>query len=164
MTLIYRKAYRFTTFISGFNTKKVDDIDPQAFMKAHYVKTCRPGKLRPETVCKIAAKMGIVQDLSAEAISFDHSGEGREITVAIAVATQRDGAMDKLTASQFNALAELLRVRNGASGQAAHLVLVEGLSQAEAGRQIGLSTSGVGKVVQRMRRGLKLAQVAVQKN
>ena len=68
--------------------------------------------------------------------------------------------MDRLTTTQFDALAELLQIRQGASGDAAHLVLVDGLSQAEAGRQTGLSTSGVGKVVQRMRRGLELAKTA----
>ena len=68
--------------------------------------------------------------------------------------------MDRLTTTQFEALAELLQIRKGASGDAAHLVLVDGLSQAEAGRQTGLSTSGVGKVVQRMRRGLELAKTA----
>jgi DNA-directed RNA polymerase specialized sigma24 family protein len=65
-----------------------------------------------------------------------------------------------LTSEQFQALAELLRLREGASGQAAQLVLVSGLSQAEAGRQTGLSTAGVGNAVRRVRRGLELAKLA----
>lgn len=67
---------------------------------------------------------------------------------------------NSLTNKQFLALAKLLQIREGPSGQAARLVLIDGLSQAEAGRQTGLSTSGVGKVVQRMRRGLELAKAA----
>jgi DNA-directed RNA polymerase specialized sigma24 family protein len=65
-----------------------------------------------------------------------------------------------LTSEQFEALAELLRLREGVSGQAAQLVLVSGLSQAEAGRQTGLSTAGVGNAVRRVRRGLELAKLA----
>lgn len=67
-----------------------------------------------------------------------------------------------MTIEQFEALAELLRIRGGASGQAAQLVLVGGLSQAEAGRQTGLSTAGVGNAVRRVRRGFELAKVATQ--
>ena len=66
-----------------------------------------------------------------------------------------------MTAAQFNALAQLLRVRDGLSRAAALLVLVDGLTQADAARLTGLSPSGVGKVVARMRRGLALARAAV---
>lgn len=65
-----------------------------------------------------------------------------------------------MTASQFTALAQLLRVREGDSKTAALLVLVDGVSQADAARLTGLTPSGVGKVVTRLRRGLALAQVA----
>jgi DNA-directed RNA polymerase specialized sigma24 family protein len=47
------------------------------------------------------------------------------------------------------------------SRAAALLVLVDGLTQADAARLTGLSPSGVGKVVARMRRGLELARQAV---
>jgi DNA-directed RNA polymerase specialized sigma24 family protein len=67
-----------------------------------------------------------------------------------------------LIAEQFDALAELLRLREGVSSQAARLVLVGGLSQAEAGRQTGLSTAGVGNAVRRVRRGLELAKLAAR--
>ena len=68
--------------------------------------------------------------------------------------------MDRLTAAQFNALAQLLRIRDGLSRQSAYMVLVDGHSQADAARLTGLSASGVGKVVTRLRSGLALAQAA----
>lgn len=65
-----------------------------------------------------------------------------------------------MTAAQFAAVAQLMRVRDGDSRAAALLVLVDGVSQADAARLTGLTPSGVGKVVTRFRRGLELAQVA----
>ncbi len=91
---------KFTTFISGFNTCEVQaplaagmtpeqqlqvTIDSEAFMKAHFVQTRRAGQLKPETVRKIAAQMGIVRGLRAEAVSFDGSGKGRHAKRIIAV-------------------------------------------------------------------------------
>lgn len=61
-----------------------------------------------------------------------------------------------MTADQFDALAKLLRVRNGKSRIAASLVLVDGLTQAAAARQTDLSTAGVGNVIASFRRGLEL--------
>lgn len=65
-----------------------------------------------------------------------------------------------MTSAQFNALAQLLRVRDGASRQAAHMVLVDGHTQADTARLTGLTPAGVGNVVGRFRRGLELAQTA----
>ena len=91
---------KFTTFISGFNTTEARapltagmtpeqqlqfTIDSEAFMKAHFIQTKRAGQLKPETVRKIAAKMGIVRGLSAEAVSFDGSGKGRHARRPIAL-------------------------------------------------------------------------------
>lgn len=91
---------RFKTFISGFNTNEVRapltagmtpeqqlqfTIDGEAFMRAHYIQTTRAGQLKPETVRKIAAKLGIVRGLKAEAVSFDGSGKGRHACREIAV-------------------------------------------------------------------------------
>lgn len=65
-----------------------------------------------------------------------------------------------MTKSQFDALAQLLRIRDGLSRQSAHMVLVDGHSQADAAALTGLTPSGVGKVVNRIRRGLELASKA----
>lgn len=66
-----------------------------------------------------------------------------------------------MTTAQFNALAQLLRVRNGPARAAASLVLVDGLTQAAAARQTGLSASGVGNAIARLKSGLALAEKAV---
>lgn len=63
--------------------------------------------------------------------------------------------------TQFDALARLIRVRDGASRSAALLVLVDGMSQADAARQTGLTPSGVARVVGRLRRGAALARDAL---
>lgn len=69
--------------------------------------------------------------------------------------------MAKLTAAQFAALAELLRLRGGASQEAARLVLVDGLTPAEAARQAGTTPQAVSNVLASCRRGLDLARRAV---
>mgnify|MGYP003594790097 CR=1 FL=1 len=66
-----------------------------------------------------------------------------------------------MTAGQFAALAELLRLRGGASQEAARLVLVEQLTPAEAARAAGCSPQAVSNVLASCRRGLELAQAAV---
>ena len=65
-----------------------------------------------------------------------------------------------MTEDQFTALAELLRMRGGASQEAARLVLVEGLSTTEAARRVGTSPQGVSNVLASCRRGLDLARRA----
>ena len=67
-----------------------------------------------------------------------------------------------MTENQFTALAELLRMRGGASQEAARLVLVEGLSTTEAARRVGTSPQGVSNVLASCRRGLELARRATQ--
>lgn len=61
-----------------------------------------------------------------------------------------------MTPDQFDALAELLRLRGGASQEAARLVLVDGLSPADAARQIEASPQAVSNVLASCRRGLAL--------
>jgi len=62
----------------------------------------------------------------------------------------------------FDALAELLRLRASRSREAARLVLVDGMSQSDAARAVGVSRAGVNNVVATCRRGLDLAQRATQ--
>lgn len=62
-----------------------------------------------------------------------------------------------MTPDQFDALAELLRLRGGASQEAARLVLVDGLSPADAARQVEASPQAVSNVLASCRRGLALA-------
>ncbi|MCY1359800.1 hypothetical protein D9M69_463950 [compost metagenome] len=66
-----------------------------------------------------------------------------------------------MTAEQFQALADLLRMRDGASKTAAHLVLVNGLSPAEAARQAGTTPQAVNSALRSCERGLELARRAV---
>ncbi|MCA0240197.1 MAG: transcriptional regulator KorA [Proteobacteria bacterium] len=65
-----------------------------------------------------------------------------------------------MTAAQFEALADLLRLRAGPAQVAAHLVLVGGLTVAEASRQAGLSAQAASNAVQRARAGLRLVRIA----
>ena len=64
-----------------------------------------------------------------------------------------------MTPEQFDALAELLRLRGGASQDAARLVLVEGLAPAEAARATGISAQAVGNALASCRRGQELAKL-----
>lgn len=65
-----------------------------------------------------------------------------------------------MTASQFQALALLLRIRNGKSREAARMVLVDGQSSTSAAKATGLTLSGVSNAVYRIRRGMHLASAA----
>lgn len=68
---------------------------------------------------------------------------------------------DRLTPGQFAALAQLLRMQPAsATREAARLVLVEGISGAEAGRQLGITPSAVAQALAGCRKGLELARVA----
>lgn len=62
---------------------------------------------------------------------------------------------------QFQALAQLLRLRGGASQEAGRLVMVEGLTGAEAALRCGVTPQSVSQVVAACRRGLALARKAV---
>lgn len=68
--------------------------------------------------------------------------------------------MDRLTPAAFAALAQLLRVRDGAAREAASLVLVYGHQPSDAARLAGLSPASVSNAVSRFRRGLELARLA----
>ncbi len=66
-----------------------------------------------------------------------------------------------MTTQQFDALAKLLRLREGPQQQAARLVLVDGLRQADAARMAGCSASALGNTLRTCRAGLELARVAI---
>jgi len=66
-----------------------------------------------------------------------------------------------MTTAQFQALAELLRLRGGPATDAARLVLVDGLTVTEAAQRAGVSSSGVSNALARCRRGMELARRAV---
>lgn len=65
-----------------------------------------------------------------------------------------------MTPDQFAALAELLRLRSGDTQEVARLVLVDGLSVADAARQVGMGYHLAYKAVQRAQQGLLLARQA----
>lgn len=74
-------------------------------------------------------------------------------------------AMHQMTLDQFEALAELLRMApGGASREAARLVLVEGISPADASRRTGIRPQSVNNALRSCERGLKLAKRAVLDN
>lgn len=68
--------------------------------------------------------------------------------------------MARLTATQFDALGQLLRLRQGPARQVARLVLVEGMTQADAARKLDVSPNIVTNAVARARAGFELAKVA----
>ena len=65
-----------------------------------------------------------------------------------------------MTPSQFAALAELLRLRGGASQEAARLVLVEGMQPSAAARLAGTTPQAVSNTLASCRRGLELSALA----
>lgn len=65
-----------------------------------------------------------------------------------------------MTPEQFEALAELLRMRGGASQEAARLVLVDGVAPAEAARRVGIQPQAVNNVLNSCQRGIALARIA----
>ena len=54
-----------------------------------------------------------------------------------------------MTSEQFDALVVLMGQPDSKSAAAARLVLVEGLSSAEAARRVGITTQGANQAVQR---------------
>lgn len=67
-----------------------------------------------------------------------------------------------MTPAQFDALAQLLRLLPGStSRELARLVLVDGLTQAEAATRLGATPQAVHNAVQRVREGLDLARQVV---
>lgn len=65
-----------------------------------------------------------------------------------------------MTPAQFNAIARLIRMRDGPAQAAARLVLVGGLRKADAARSVGIPPAQVNNAVTRMARGLDLARLA----
>jgi len=65
-----------------------------------------------------------------------------------------------MTAQQFEALAKLLQLRQGPQREAARLVLVDGMRQADAARMAGCSPSALGNTLRTCRAGLELARIA----
>lgn len=66
-----------------------------------------------------------------------------------------------MTPAQFEALAQLVSMRSRPAQDCARLVLVDGLTQAEAARQTGLSTQAAHQAVKRARGTLALARTAL---
>ena len=67
-----------------------------------------------------------------------------------------------MTAEQFAALSALMGLRAGPAQTAARLVLVEGLTKAEAARRAGCAPQSADQAVRRCQRAIKLAQQATQ--
>lgn len=67
-----------------------------------------------------------------------------------------------MTAEQFAALAELLRLRGGPAQECARLVLIEGRSIRQAAESTGLAYRKAAEAVQRVRKGLHLAEAATK--
>jgi predicted DNA-binding protein (UPF0251 family) len=67
-----------------------------------------------------------------------------------------------VTPDQFAALARLTQMRAGPAQEVVRLVLVDGITQAQAGRRTGLSPQGVHNAVTRARKAMALAQIAGQ--
>lgn len=65
-----------------------------------------------------------------------------------------------MTVDQFAALAQILRLRQGPQREAARLVLVDGLRQADAARAVGVGPSALGNTLRACRSGLELARTA----
>lgn len=63
-----------------------------------------------------------------------------------------------MTAKQFAALAELLRLRSGPAKESARLVLVDGMSTADAARIAGIEYRFAYRAVKRAKDGLMLAE------
>ena len=65
-----------------------------------------------------------------------------------------------MTPDQFQALSQLLRLRQGPQREAARLVLVDGMRQADAARLAGCSASALSNTLRTCRAGLELARLA----
>ena len=66
-----------------------------------------------------------------------------------------------MTDAAFQALSQLLRLRQGSQREAARLVLVDGMRQADAARMAGCSASALGNTLRTCRAGLELARAAI---
>ncbi len=66
--------------------------------------------------------------------------------------------MQKMTTSQFEALAQLMRMRHSPSREALRLVLVESMSQSDAAALVGIPRPNVTRQVTSARRTIELAR------
>jgi len=66
-----------------------------------------------------------------------------------------------MTPTQFAAIADLLRLRQGAAKECARLALVDGVPTIQAAQAVGLKYRTAAAAVQRVRAGLELARQAV---
>lgn len=65
-----------------------------------------------------------------------------------------------MTAESFEALATLLRLKDGPQREGARRVLVDGQTPAEAARVLGISQSALGNTLRACRGGIVLARAA----
>ncbi len=63
-----------------------------------------------------------------------------------------------MTNESFEALAALLRLRDGPQREGARLVLVEGQTQADAARALGIDRRGLNNTLQACRAGIERAK------
>jgi DNA-directed RNA polymerase specialized sigma24 family protein len=66
-----------------------------------------------------------------------------------------------MTPARFDAICELIGMRQSQSREAARMVMVLGYSGVEVARSTGVSKAGVYKATARIRKGLQLARQAV---
>ena len=64
-----------------------------------------------------------------------------------------------MTTDQFQALVQLLSLRDGPQREAARMVLVDGMRQVDAARQCGITPPALGNTLRACRRGVELARV-----
>jgi hypothetical protein len=72
--------------------------------------------------------------------------------------------LPRLSAEQFSALSEILRLRESKAAQAARLVLVDGLPRPEAAAQADASPQIVFDALARCARGIELAEKICKKS
>lgn len=65
-----------------------------------------------------------------------------------------------MTGAQFEAIAKLIRLRDGPAKSAARASLTLGISQVRAARAAGCSASSCNGTVQRIRRAMLLCEIA----
>ena len=69
-----------------------------------------------------------------------------------------------MTPQQFQALAQLLKLRTGPAQALCHLVLVDGMAVPEATKAAGMTRQAAHQALKRARKGLELAKTAAGAN
>lgn len=67
-----------------------------------------------------------------------------------------------MTSDQFNAIAQLLRMQDSPSRQAARMVLIDGASVGEAAKASNITSQAVSRALRSIRTGIDLARAAVE--